>query len=87
MSHEPRLSSGRSGREPGISLPRRVERLLETLRTQEGIARWEAVHALGRMGYVAVPGLLTLLKGTDGDVRGYAAIALGRIGDVRALPA
>ncbi|NDJ35903.1 MAG: hypothetical protein GYB64_14700, partial [Chloroflexi bacterium] len=57
MSHEPRLSSGRSGREPGISLPRRVERLLETLRTQEGIARWEAVHALGRMGYVAVPGL------------------------------
>ena len=42
-------------------------------------------NAIEKMGAVAVEPLITALKDPEGTVRKYAALLLGRIGDVRAV--
>ncbi|MDI9633292.1 MAG: HEAT repeat domain-containing protein [Methanolinea sp.] len=48
--------------------------------------RWEAAEALARIGAPAVDALVGILHHPDEDVRWKAAIALGEIGDERAIP-
>lgn len=53
---------------------------------EEGI-RWRAAEALVRIGAPAVDSLLSLVAHDDPDLRWKACIALGEIGDARAIPA
>ncbi|MDO8842497.1 HEAT repeat domain-containing protein [Methanocalculus sp.] len=66
--------------------PRAIELLIETTRsdTYSGL-RWKAAEALARIGRPAVGPLISLLDDPDEDVRWKVAIALGEIGDQRAI--
>jgi HEAT repeat protein len=47
--------------------------------------RWKAAEALSRIGILAVDPLIVALKNPDDDVRWKVAMALGEIGDPRAI--
>ncbi len=63
---------------------RAVEPLVAALRDRDQAIRRSATDALVKIGTPAVDSLIAAFK--DPDVRKYAARALGRIGDPRALP-
>lgn len=52
---------------------------------QYSALRWKSAEALVKIGKDSVEPLIVLLGHPDGDVRWKAAIALGEIGDVRAI--
>jgi HEAT repeat protein len=62
---------------------RAVEPLIEALKDEDENVRYSAAKALGLMDSISVEPLIEALK--DEDVRGYAAYALGWIGDKRAV--
>jgi len=59
--------------------------LVAALDTKNDLVRRRASEALVQMGSVAAPGLISSLTHTNEDVRGAAALTLGRIADVRAV--
>jgi HEAT repeat protein len=66
--------------------PRAVPPLILALSDEAKLVRSWAAGALGQIGAPAVEALLTALATPDGEVRYYAAMALGDMGDMRAVP-
>ncbi len=85
--NEPALPDDGSitGFEPGIRLEPQVNHLLNLLRTGDQRQQWDAVLGLTRLRQAAVPGVLAVLRGSEGTTRVFAATTLGRIGDARAI--
>lgn len=67
--------------------PRALEALLAHLDDPEDEVRWTAARALIGLSGIAVEPLIERLAHPDAAVRAAAALALGRIGDVRAASA
>lgn len=67
------------------SLDRRIQMLIQTLRTAKKQEYRRAVRELTRLGARAVPKLLRSLSNPDELVRGGVAEVLGEIGDGRAM--
>jgi HEAT repeat protein len=66
--------------------PQVLKAFLYALRDPEYLVADAAAAALGRVGAAAVPGLRTLLKDKNPDVRGRVVEALGKIGDASTVP-
>ena len=65
-----------------VAIPHLVHLLSEN---QYSAVRWKSAEALAGIGKESVEPLIRLLSHPDEDVRWKAAIALGEIGDVRAI--
>ena len=63
--------------------PAAVEALIRALQTGQGVLRASAAEALGKLGHLAAvePLIVALRRDDRGDVRFYAAQALGLLGD------
>src|SRR5574337_922783 len=57
------------------------KRLIDQFHADKSIDRWQAVHALGKLGTAAIEPLLAVLQGSDQEAKPWAAAALGEIGD------
>ena len=67
--------------------PRAVEPLLAALRKKPSLVTVEAADALAGIGPAAVPALIDTLGDSSEQVRGWAALALGKIADKGAATA
>ncbi len=69
-----------------LSAERNVKALIRALgyRKDQDVQQ-RAARALVKIGYPVVEALIAALKDPDRDIRGGAARALGKIGDVRAV--
>ncbi len=64
---------------------RAISKLISVLEKEDYVTRLKAVDALSRLGKGAVPALIEALEKGLWYVRECAALALGKIGDLRAL--
>lgn len=64
---------------------RAISKLISLLEKEDYVTRLKAVEALSRVGKGAVPALIQALEKGLWYVRECAALALGKIGDLRAL--
>ncbi|MBI2932633.1 MAG: N-acetylmuramoyl-L-alanine amidase [Planctomycetes bacterium] len=62
-----------------------LERYVKALKSKNAAVCLDAVDYLPYFGRAAVPGLIAALGSSDPNARGWAAAALGRIPDVRAV--
>jgi len=63
-----------------------IQKLIEQLRSQDPIARNNAMNVLGNIGRPAVPHLVTALQSPDVEMRRDALYALSRIRDFNSAP-
>jgi len=76
------------GKKPNVEkirVNKDVEGLIRTLKYEDKDVRREAAEALVKIGEPAVEPLIEALKDGDWHARGRAAVALGNIGDERAV--
>jgi len=64
-----------------------VNVFIDELKHGSTFTRCNAAFVLGKMGEQAVPALIDALASEQAEVRKYAAYALGRIGDSKAVVA
>lgn len=64
----------------------KIKKLIQELKHEEWVVYYDAYQSLVDMGELVVPYLIKALKGQDKDIRPHAIVALGEIGDLRAIP-
>ena len=67
-----------------VNQGRRINQLIQQLKSEDAEIRSSAAFALGRMSgsaKSAIPSLIPLLKDSDAKVRWFAVYALGRMGE------
>lgn len=85
------LQGNRKDKERGIEAlgmmggRRAISKLISVLEKEDYVTRLKAVEALSQVGKGAVPTLIEILEKGLWYVRECAALALGKIGDLRAL--
>ena len=75
----------KSENDEGQTFAKAIDALLDHVKQHDWKISWSTADELAEIGEPAVPRLISALTDEDGYVRDVAAIALGKIGDARAV--